>query len=182
MTTATKTTPSQLLGSEGKRFRLMIEAACRDIMDRRVPRSRQDRTGLCLYWAEAMTEALNRAGLRSCINAGTANWRCNDFEEPHDTHVGHFWQDERDGDILAKYLMYGVLPEMHCWAVVPELSLIVDPTTQFVRELAADNNIPFTLEQPPECLWATADSLPYGWMYVADERATKIAYRLLGQS
>lgn len=39
--------------------------------------------------------------------------------------------------MVSRLLALGHLPEVHCWAVVPELNLIMDPTTGYlpVREV-----------------------------------------------
>ncbi len=132
----------------------------------------------CLRWALAAVLSLEKHGIHACINAGTANFQANDMPEPHPTHVGYFWQDE-DDDTIQRYLQLGILPEMHCWAVVPSLNMIVDPTTQFLPHIAAEKRIPWTKPYPPEWFWGM--SPPTGWCYTPHERACLLAADLAMQ-
>lgn len=132
----------------------------------------------CLYWGIAAEKALREHGYYACINGGTASWQANDQPEPLATHVGHFWQDLSDQTIHALFLHRGILPEMHCWAALPHEGVIFDPTTAWVKDLADESGIPWTNPEPPESFWCDVETLPDGWMYVADRRATVLAYQL----
>lgn len=132
----------------------------------------------CLHWAIAAEQAFADRGYRACINAGTANWRANHDPEPAPTHVGHFWQNLSDMNIYSMFLSRGILPEMHCWLALPDEGVIFDPTTAWLKDLADENGIPWTEPEPPAALWCDIDTLPEGWMYVADRRATMLAYQL----
>jgi hypothetical protein len=133
----------------------------------------------CLHWAIAAEEVIFNQGLRACINAGTANWKANDRPAPYPTHVGHFWQGLGQQTICDLFLKRGILPEMHCWIAFPDEQVIFDPTTAWLKDLAEEQGIPWTEPDPPESLWCDVDSLPDGWMYVANRSATMLAYQLL---
>ena len=135
-----------------------------------------DQRNRCLHWSVSTALSLQVHGFRSCINAGTANFQANDNPAPLATHVGHFWQGLLPEIIEKRYIARGVLPEMHCWAVVPDLGLIVDPTTRFLTQLADDCGLPWTKPEPPNCF--CGDVPPDGWFYKPYIEACVLANRL----
>ena len=159
--------------------RIRIEAACDaayELIHKRF--DLQDRRKQCLHWSIAMVAVLQEHGYRSCLNAGTANFLADhSAKEPVPSHYGYFWQDHCPTDI-DKFLECGILPEMHVWSAIPDLNMIVDPTTRFLPELATEAGVHWKEPNPPSCLWATADTLPSGWFYTAHENACHVAYYL----
>lgn len=142
-------------------------------------------SNLCILWAFAMAKALRNHGYkRAAINAGTANFRMVDpalDDGISPSHYSYEWDDRLDFDTAVYRLVVGrTLPEIHAWAVIPEEQMIVDATTRYLPILAATAGFEWRTAPPPTTLWATAETLPDGWIYKPYEAATKLAYYVLG--
>ena len=142
-------------------------------------------SNLCILWAAAMAKALRVHGYsRAGINAGTANFRMvdpslDDGKSP--SHYSYEWDESLTFDDAVYRLVVGRhLPELHAWAVIPEAGMIVDPTTRYLPLLAATAGFEWNAAPPPAILWATAATLPDGWIYKPYEPATRLAYYVLG--
>jgi hypothetical protein len=129
----------------------------------------------CLHWSLAACLALRAHGHRACINAGTANFRANHLPEPYPTHIGFFWQKESLEQIGAR-IESGMLPEMHCWAVLPELQMIVDPTVQFLKTIADESGIKWAFDEPKPNEWLVSPEPDQKYYrYEANYEATVLA-------
>lgn len=142
-------------------------------------------SNLCILWAAAMVKSLIRHGYAdACINAGTANFQmladADDDGQAH-THYSYEWDDDLDLDqAITKLYLERRLPEMHAWATIPQLGIVIDPTTRYLEHLATMAGFLWTAPPPPATLWATADSLPRGWRYIPNDTAIALAYYVLG--
>lgn len=66
-----------------------------------------------------------------------------------------------------------MLPEMHCWAAIPDLGMIVDPTTQFLKTIAEESGIRWMIQDPPK--WYLATSPNPDFYYEPNYEATVLA-------
>jgi hypothetical protein len=135
----------------------------------------------CLHWAVVTCMVLREHGHRACINAGTANFRANYLPDPYPTHIGFFWQNESPEQLVA-HIKSGSLPEMHCWAVIPELRMIIDPTVQFLKTIAEESGIEWAFGDPGTDEWLlSSDPDPKYYRYEANHLACVLADHLAGQ-
>lgn len=130
----------------------------------------------CLYWACSCAHALQEFGFASCINAGTAGFMAG-RDDAGLYELEYRWTDPKPIE-AATLLAAGALPEMHVWACVPELKLLVDPTYEHQPHVAESMGLDWNMPKPSGWLWANS-SLPDGVRYEPSDRATRLAYHLL---
>lgn len=130
----------------------------------------------CLVRSLALACELDERGYDACMNAGTANFRAN--EEPRgSTHIGYFWQGFPMDACLRMVDELRILPEIHCWVVVPSLQLLVDPSIRFIPQVARESRITWTAPKPPHWLWTNHAVEDY--YYEPHEAATEFVYFLI---
>lgn len=128
----------------------------------------------CLMWSYAAAKTLRDHGYRACINAGSAWFRMNREAEGPDA-FSYEWQQ---GSTLQELLELDHLPEIHCWAVVPFMGLIFDPTTGYLPGLVKEKGYEWQMPIPPDMLWCEAGQTE-DFIYAADELATLYATTLV---
>lgn len=134
----------------------------------------------CVFHAVAVALELAGQGERPVIQAGTFNWPIvpegeDDGVSP--THYSYEWSpgDARSAEALAK----GGMPEMHVWVGLPDLDggTLVDNTTRYLPQNVRAAGLELRTAEPPECLWATADTLPARVRYLCVPQAVLLALR-----
>lgn len=100
----------------------------------------------CLWWAIWTSRVLNKYGIRNQFQAGSCWWPRSYDEEDENYQYGYEYVPQQNDleDILS-----GNLPELHCWCVTENLS-IVDPTTQFFVENARELGLGWPGPMPPK--------------------------------
>jgi len=134
--------------------------------------------GACLYWASETVRELSRRGTRAIIQAGSASWprvRPEDDDGIIDTHFGYvFERSDRDRERFNR----GLLPELHCWAAIPDTGELIDLTTGYqmdqARETAA---LDWPAPELPPYYWGRV--LPERWYYKPDLTAITLVLHLL---
>lgn len=120
-------------------------------------------------------------GWTPCSRRGTAGWRIvpEELDDGEcDTHFSYVFEPENRMGIAAK-LAQGILPEMHCWAVVRgEVPEVVDVTwgsqVEQARGLVGYEFHP-GCKPDGQCLWVPHDGLvEAGAYYCADAAAMRI--------
>src|SRR5665213_2409584 len=85
----------------------------------------------CLFYGAFTALAIAKRGTRALLQAGSASWL---FKAPEkDDGVGptHYSYVFETGSVQTAFqLACGGLPEVHCWAAIPETQEIIDPTTR----------------------------------------------------
>ena len=141
-----------------------------------------DMTAACLFWAKATCLRLEQAGHRAVIQAGSAYWKRVPPELDDgvvSTEYGYRWDVDDPTNMVS--LMEGGMPEMHCWAALPDRNQIIDLTTGFQVErcrnlLAMD----WPAEHPPDWLWINSqDAAKKGCFYEPCPAAIRIALGML---
>lgn len=130
----------------------------------------------CTYWALAAAHALDALGYPACINAGSARFLA-EIDGPERVYYEYAWQDWPAARLRDHLAAHGTLPEVHAWAVVPSLGLLIDPTVVFLPELARGCGLEWNRPVPTDWLWAT--SMPDDWDYTPSDRATRFVYWLM---
>ena len=139
----------------------------------------------CLWWAFFTVGVLEMNGIRAALQAGTACWRRLKPEQDDgaDETMPQFGYKYEVGhpDNLAR-LATGRLPEMHCWAAIPDSSTIVDLTTGFQpRQCEMLSKMDWPGDLPPSFMWHKIDELPPGTVYHPEREAINLAIQLLTQ-
>lgn len=136
----------------------------------------------CLYWAHHTVEVCAEFGFRALIQSGSLNVRrlAHDLDDGRPgtpTHYSYeFHAREFKGHIAA-----GRFPEIHCWCALPdypsrENPTIIDMTTKYLVQNAAESGLEWLHTFPPEYLWEPASEIdPDDYCYTADILATMYA-------
>lgn len=136
----------------------------------------------CLYWAAATTKVLRRLGQRCVIQAGSAYWPTHPAGEDPPTGVnafGYEW-DRPSSDELALVLSLGWLPEMHCWAALPDAGEIIDCTVGLQADQCLRTQGRRPLVPYPDYFWGDSDACEQArFIYRADRFAIGLALHLL---
>jgi hypothetical protein len=135
----------------------------------------------CLYWAYYTVEVIETFGIRAIIQAGSASWprvRPDQDDGVSSTHHSYVW--EPDSPITKARVAAHELPELHCWAALPNRGEIIDMTTgywpeQCQRILGLD----WPGDKPPAYFWGTAAELPQSVMYAPDMQAIRLVLGLI---
>lgn len=144
--------------------------------------------GACLIYAEHTQDVVQDiTGLRTIIQAGSASWPRIKPEEDDGvspTHFSYVWTDPPTTaamrDIIFCAVTSGHLPEMHCWAAIPETGEIIDFTTKFQKEQCEKRaHLSWTAPEPPEYIWSHMHSLPDGVLYQPTFTACKFAHHMI---
>lgn len=134
----------------------------------------------CLYLAATAVVVLERHGVRAVLQAGTSQWpriRPEEDDGVCSTHFSYMW--EPFSETTLRKIREGLLPEMHCWAAIPETGELVDPSTRYLpSQCLITAGLEWTAPLPPDYLWA--DELPPAVVYRPDMLAIKLAITLLG--
>jgi hypothetical protein len=73
----------------------------------------------------------------------------------------------------------GALPEIHVWVGLLDTNEIVDFSTGHLREIAEECGLTWATPDPPDYVWAGADTMPEGVVYTPNMDATLYAGRTL---
>lgn len=154
-----------------------VVRAVRNLMDE-FTTTDQDR--VCLHWALSTVQVLNEHGVRAVLQAGSASWPMllpSQDDGVKRTHLSYMFEGSARTYNRARQ---GLLPEMHCWAALPERAEIVDLTTGFQEQRALELTGQAWQGKPlPDYFWGTAKDLPTGWVYRPDLKAIQICVKLL---
>lgn len=139
-------------------------------------------TGKCLYIAHAAATVLHAHGLRPVIQAGSLQWPIMNREDDDgtsNTHFAYMWHPEHPASLEARAA--GALPEMHVWLglISPNTQTLIDFSTRDLRAHAEACGLIWRSGDPPEFLWATADTMPDWVFYIPNREATLYACRIL---
>jgi hypothetical protein len=136
-----------------------------------------DPSALCLHWAVATRDAIQKRGTRAIIQAGTMMWprlRHEDDDGVVNTHFSYVW--EPDSEITKQRIAARQLPEMHVWCAIPNPPQIIDLTTRFFRQRCERvTGMNWTAPEPPQYLWVTPDTLPQNVVYRPEVSAIRLA-------
>lgn len=124
----------------------------------------------CLYQAVALQIVLGLAGLKTMLQAGTAQWpylRREEDDGKGSTHFAYKWEGP-ETPVNAARIREGQLPEFHCWVAHRDPDTIIDPTTSTWPIRARIGGYQWTNSFPPDYLWVTTEglkdlSLQYGF-------------------
>lgn len=141
----------------------------------------------CSIAAAVLTVELKAYGVDSFFEAGSAHWRMvppskDDGVSP--THFSH----EFHADEVARHLIAGRFPEIHCWVAIPrdthENSEIIDFTVGVLPEkVKVLQGYRWLMPEPPKYLWDTvANVRKLDWHYVGSSKAASIAGQLARQA
>ena len=118
-------------------------------------------SGNCLYVAACTVEAIKASGLRAVIQAGTCYWPRLTPEakweviqqDPNEVNVfGYEWEPATLATLVK--MARNELPEMHCWAAIPDRNEIVDLTSgQFPEQCRRLIGKDWPGVRPPDWLW-----------------------------
>lgn len=128
----------------------------------------------CVMWTAIGFWLLKKAGLKPCIQAGTALWPRVNTPFPDDepfTHFGYQW--DPDSMLSTISVAYGDLPETHVWLGLPNEQQIVDFSTG--HWMAACERIlckSWPGPKPPPYFWGKYKDLPLHVRYEPNESAT----------
>lgn len=139
--------------------------------------------GACFYYAVAACIAASELNRRFLIQGGSAFWPCvsselDDGEGPN--RFGYEWSDDAAAMVMVDVNTLR-LPEMHCWAVDPERSEIIDLASRFWPAQAARLGIKWRAPHPPRAFWTSFNGLPMGVDYRATRGGTLLAIQLVAQ-
>ena len=117
--------------------------------------------GSCLYWSLTGIGILTSFGLRALIQAGSMSWpilpqHLDDGQQP--THFSYEWSPWREESQAA--LKLGLLPEIHIWVGLPDENELVDFSTKWLPQHAAQEGLVWRTEPPPDFLWCGPSELP----------------------
>lgn len=88
-----------------------------------------DRSGACLYWAEAARKVLARNDVEAVLQAGSAAWLARPSNEDP-CMWAYEWTPMLPEEFYFRCVM-GKPPEMHAWVGIPKWNVIFDATYQF---------------------------------------------------
>jgi hypothetical protein len=109
---------------------------------------------------------LQSFGFRALIQAGSMSWpilppHLDDGEQS--THFAYEWSPEREESQAA--IKLGFLPEIHIWIGLPDLNALVDFSTKWFPQRAAQEGLIWRTPPPPDFLWCSPDELPARVVY-----------------
>lgn len=137
----------------------------------------------CLYWAAAVVTRLKKEGVRAVLQAGSFSWPRIKPENDDGVCSTHFSYVFNRSDPFTKVrVAQGLLPEIHCWAAIPDTGEIIDLTTRFLPFLCESTGLEWTNERPPDYFWGTADELPDRVLYQPCMTAIALALQFLHRS
>jgi len=85
----------------------------------------------CLFYAAYTAVAVSRRGVRAVLQAGSASWLFKAAERDDGVGPTHYsYVFEANSRMTALRLGQGMLPELHCWAAIPQTGEIIDLTTR----------------------------------------------------
>src|ERR1700740_1692326 len=98
--------------------------------------------GQCLYWSLTLMGVLLQRGYRALIQAGSLYWPIvppgeDDGKSP--THFSYEWSPWREESRVA--LKLGLLPEIHVWVGLPDQNELLDFSTKFFPQQAAQEGL-----------------------------------------
>lgn len=136
----------------------------------------------CVPFAVALVRRLQAARVPALFQAGTAMWPrlTPDQDDGYPSTCTHFSHMFNMAEARPR-LFHGLLPELHCWAVIPDRrrparSELIDGTTgSWPDKCRLQTGKDWPGEQPPAFLWARICQLPPGVVYHPDETAIRIA-------
>lgn len=135
----------------------------------------------CVFLACFTCLAIAKRGPRAVLQAGSASFRFKALSEDDggDTHLSYEF-NPKDPASLAS-LAQGSLPEIHCWAGIPETGEIVDLSTAYLVDRLAQSGggLTWTAPVPPAEIWCGPGQLPDGFIYSASLPATLMVFTFL---
>lgn len=142
----------------------------------------KDLHGACLYLAAMTADKLRSMGARCLLQAGSATWlriRPDQDDGVVMNRFGYEFDPEKAGPGFRDGMV--CLPEMHCWAAIPDGPQLIDLTTgsqplMCKRTTGAD----WPGDPPPDYLWATPKGVKaIGAMYTPHPAAIQAAFMFL---
>lgn len=130
---------------------------------------KQGQGGQCLYWSLTLMGVLLERGYRALLQAGSLSWPIvppGQDDGKHPTHFSYEWSPWREESQAA--LKLGMLPEIHVWVGLPDKNELVDFSTKFLPEQAAQEGLVWRTPHPPDFLWCGPSDLPDGVIYKPD--------------
>ena len=136
--------------------------------------------GSCLYWTITGLGVLQSLGYRALLQAGSMSWpilpaHLDDGQQP--THFSYEWSPWRSESQAA--LELGLLPEIHLWIGLPDQNELVDFSTRWLPQQAAQEGLVWRTESPPDFLWCGPASLPAGVLYKPEMEAIAFALKII---
>ena len=136
--------------------------------------------GSCLYWTLTGMGILKSLGYRVLLQAGSLSWPIlppdlDDGKQP--THFSYEWSPWRPESQAA--LILGLLPEIHLWIGLPDENELVDFSTKYLPQQAAQEGLIWKTQSPPDFLWCGPSDLPEGVIYRADMEAIRFALNFI---
>ena len=136
--------------------------------------------GSCLYWTLTGLGILNSLGFRALLQAGSMSWPIlpPDQDDGHQpTHFSYEWSPWRPESQAA--LQLGLLPEIHIWIGLPDQNELVDFSTKWFPQQAAQEGLVWRTEPPPDFLWCGPSELPAGVIYQPALEAIQFALNFI---
>ncbi len=93
------------------------------------------------------------------------------------THFTYEWSPWRPKSQAA--LKLGRLPEIHLWIGLPDQNELVDFSTQWLPQQAAQQGLTWRTEPPPDFLWCGPFDLPAGVVYQPEMEAIQFALNFI---
>lgn len=158
---------------------VVYKATCAAMERRRVRIERS-----CLFWALEATKAIKvYTGRRAVIQAGTAFWPICPLDKDDGSrplNYGYQWEPpESVPTAMMQTILTGYLPEIHCWAAIPDTLEIIDFTTSFQPQICKEQIGADWVDQPPLFLWQPANKLPERYYYEPVPEAINFCLALL---
>lgn len=92
----------------------------------------------------------------------------------HFTYESSPWREE-----IQAALQLGLLPEIHLWIGLPDENELIDFSTKYLPQQAAQDGLEWKTEPPPDFLWCGPSDLPEGVIYRPDMEAIRFALRFI---
>jgi len=134
----------------------------------------QGQGGRCLYWSLALMGVLLDRGYRALIQAGSLSWPIvmpGEDDGKSSTHFSYEWSPWREESKAA--LKLGLLPEIHVWVALPDQNELLDFSTKYLPQQAAQEGLIWRTPHPPDFLWCGPSELPDGVIYKPDMQAIR---------
>lgn len=137
----------------------------------------------CVMWTAIGYWLLKKAGLKPCIQAGTALWPRVPAPFPDDeqfTHFGYQW--EPDSMLSQISTSRGNLPETHVWLGLPDEQQIVDFSTgRWVESCKIILRQDWPGPKPPPYFWGVPADLPRHVRYEPNVDATIVVGKMMAE-
>jgi len=136
--------------------------------------------GSCLYWTLTGLVILRGLGFRALLQAGSMSWPILFADQDDGTSPTHFsyeWSPWREESQAA--LKLGLLPEIHMWIGLPDQNELIDFSTKWLPQQAAQEGLVWRTEPPPDFLWCGPADLPAGVIYQPNMEAIQFALNFI---